>query len=206
MTTRAQLRTAVSRDIRDVTFKTFGTDQVNDLIDMGINEVGLVYPLQMVEVVTPTASIYHYAVRCETAFRVEVYRDDAYYVDLDQADGSSQSGWDLHAGTLFLPKGIVDSLDPNTDAIRVWGYGPRARPDADDDVLELDTRAEMGVRAYARLMAYQSLISDRALYGQWQVVSKNTDVSINQLITQASQFSRDWDRIRNHMRTVRRTG
>lgn len=206
MATRATLRTAVSRDIRDTAFKTFSTDAVNDLIDMGINEVSLVYPLQMVEVIAPTASVYHYAVRCETAFRVEVYRDDAYYADIAQADGPSQSGWDLHAGTLFLPRGVLDSLVPDTDAIRVWGYGPRARPDADDDVLELDTRAEMGVRAYARVMATQALINDRALFAQWQAVSKNTDISINQLITQASQFSREWDRIRNHMRTVRRTG
>lgn len=204
MTTRATLRTAISRDIRDESFLTFTTAQVNDLIDGGIAEVSLVYPLPMVEIVSPVAGVYYYPIRCETVFRAEVYRDDTYYADLPQADGPSQSGWDMHAGNLFFPVATIDALVPETDTIRVWGYGPRARPDDDTDVLELDTRAEFAVRAHARATAYRLLLSDRTLFKQWQIVSKNTDVSVNQLLTMVNEASSEWSSIRNRIRSLRR--
>lgn len=205
MTTRLQLRDRIARDIRDPAYGTFTSAQVDDLMEDGIAEVSLVYPLQIVEIVAPLAGIYYYAVRSEHTFRVEVYRDDEFYREVDQADGPSQSGYDLHASTIFIPKTVIDNLDPDTDDIRIWGYTNRKRPTADGEVLELDDRAEFAVRAYAQWKAYQLLANDRTLFKQWQAQTKNTDISVNQVLTTAQTYSREWDRKRNHLRTVRRS-
>jgi hypothetical protein len=75
---------------------------------------------------------------------------------------------------------------------------------SDGDVLEGDAEAEMGVRLYAALTGYQRLQNDRALFQQWLAIPGNTDVSPTQLDGMANTYLSQWNRHRNHIRTLRR--
>ena len=201
---KATLRASIANDLRDPTMETFSSDQINGFMEDGIVEVSLVYPLQLVEIITPVAGNYYYPIRCEQVFRAEVYENDSYFKTLPMNDGVSQSGIDFHAGVAWVPKAMLDVLDPERDDIRLWGYAMRKRPTTDNEVLELDDRAEFAVRAYAKHAAYQALINDRSLFAQWQVASKNTDITVNQLLQMAANYGREWERKRSNIRIVRR--
>lgn len=164
----------------------------------------MVAPLEIVEIVAPVAATYYYPVRCTSVFRAEVFRDDAFWKSIPVADDGSQSGYDLHANTIWFPKGLIDSMDVALEDIRLWGYAPRLIPTSDSDVLELDALTMFAVRAYAKWQGNLMLASDRSLFDQWQVQTKNTDVSINQIVQMSTSAERAWERARNRVRIIRR--
>ena len=202
--TLLQLRTSVSRDLRDTNNRTFLTSYVDDLINAGIEEVGRLYPIEVVDQITPVASTYAYATDCDTAFRLEQWRSGRLLSVLPQADEDSQSGWDLFAGMLRVPVGFIDAMVPATDRMDLWGYGRRTQLVNPSDVSDLDSSAEWGVRRYARAQAFNLMNNDRAMYKQWQGQSNNTDVSPNQLNQMVSLYASEWDRTRNYLRRLRR--
>jgi hypothetical protein len=203
--TLAQLRTSVSRDLRDTGNRTFLTAYVNDLINAGIEEVGRLYPVETIDSIDVAASTYAYATTLQQAFRCEVWRSGAFSALIPQAEEDSQSGWDLFAGQLLLPKGIIDGLVPATDDLHLWGYDQRIQLVNDNDVSDLDSTAEWGVRHYARAQAFTLMNNDRALFKQWQGQSNNTDVTLSQLSQMVSLYTSEWDRQRNYLRRLRRT-
>jgi hypothetical protein len=203
--TFADLKNALARDIRDPNLVTFKDQMLGDLINMGIDEVGRVYPREVLLDIAPVALTYDYTCALMQAFRVELIRNGRWNGWLaPNEDDSTQGGWELFAGQLHLAEGVVDSLDSVTDVIRVWGYAPRARLVDDADIAELDDKAEFGVRAFGRWMAYQSLLAERALFKQWQATSQNSDISQTQLMGLVTLYSGQWDRERNHLKTLRR--
>lgn len=207
MTTLSQLRTSVARDIRDPNKTTFVDANLTDLINAGISEVSRVCPRETIEDVNPVVGTYIYPVATKTAFRAEVWRDGAFYTLIAHNDemDSSQGGWSLHGGNLIVPNGVIDSgRDFTLDVFKLFGYSGRAQLVNDNDVAELDADTEWGVRAYARFMAFQSMNALRPLFSQWQAQSQNTDVSLNQLEQMVTIYSREWDKTRNHLRTLRK--
>ncbi len=208
MTTLAELRTKVSRDIRDPGNVTFAAAVVDDLINAGMDEVSRVYPQEKVVSVTPVADTFDYDLSSEqmlSIFRVEWLRSDLFHAVLGESAGDTQmDGWEFFAGHLRFPRTSLSTVVVATDEFRVWGYAGRAQLTDDAQVAELDDPGEWGVRAYARMMAFQTLHGDRAQYAQWQAQSNNTDVSPNQLSQMVALYRSEWDRQRNHLRRLRR--
>lgn len=202
--TLAELRESVSRDLRDTANRTFLPEYVNDLINAGIEEVGRLYPLEQVDVIVPIAATYSYATSIETAFRLEWWRSDRLYRVMPEGEDDSQSGWDLFAGELHVPVGMIEQAVVATDEMHLWGYGQRAQLTSDLQVSDLDATAEWGVRRFARSQAFNLMANDRAMFKQWQGQSNNTDVSPTQLNQMVSLYQSEWDRHRNYLRRLRR--
>jgi hypothetical protein len=206
MTTLAELRTKVARDIRDPNFATFTTTQVDDFINGGMMEVSRVYPKEVVDDITPVADTYAYDTTARTPFRVELYdQNGAFLAHIPMnGDESSQGGWEWFAEQVRLPQGHVNEAVGSSYFWRVWGYGERAQLTADGQVADLDVDGEWGVRTYSRWMAYQTMAAERALFKQWQAQSQNTDITQSQMQAMVLTYSQEWDRARNHLRRLRR--
>lgn len=203
--TMLALQTAISRDVHDASNKTFSTAEVNDLINMGIAELNRLQPVEFTEDVTPTDGVYDYALtetRADKVFRVELWRDDAYYQLIPRKNGPSASGWDYFAGTLMLP--AVYSFNAGTDIFKVYGYRVRDPLAVDDDVAEINLEGESLIRAYAQFAVFQRLIASRSLFQQWQTGSNNADISATQLAGFANLYASLWREQRMRMKRLRR--
>ena len=206
---RVTFRQMVSRDLRDANNSVFGPAEVDDLVNFGIVEVSRLYPVEAIEVVDVTTDVasgkvnYIYPTSCSEVWRVEVWRDGVLREQVPLGDENSASGWDAYAGRVSLPPFVT--LDPDAlDSVRVYGYQQRETLHADDDVAEVDPEAEMGVRLYATLRGYQKLQNDRAQFQQWLAIPGNNDISATQLDGMTNTYEAQWNRHRNHIRTLRR--
>lgn len=206
MPTLAELQDKVSRDLRDPTRKVFTDEYLTDLINAGLEEVGRIYPSEVIVTIGVLDDTYQYDMQTASSiYRVEVFRDDTFESVVAEGDGeNSQSGWDLWAGSLRVPKGVVDTLTPGTHWFHVWGYQRYPQLVLDTDNVGLDDSAEWGVRRYARASAFTIMHSDRALFRQWQGASQNSDVTVNQLNQMVGFYTSEWDRTRNYLRRLRR--
>lgn len=208
MSTLAELRTMVARDLRDEGMTTFTPEYIDDLINAGIEEVSRVYPKEIIEHIDLVADTddYPFVSPITNVIRVEIRRDGAFYSTVVQNEDvdSSQGGWEVFAGALRVPNGMTNSLNPSTDEFWVWAYGDRAQLAADDDMADLDVPGEWGVRRFAKATAYALMQNDRALFKQWQAQNLNTDVTVNQLNAMVGLYASEWDRSRNHLRRLRR--
>jgi len=203
----ATLRASVARDLRDPTYKTFSTTEVNDLINAGIVEVSRVAPVESLQSVVFQGNQAEYPVAVTDAFRVELYVDGEYNATIppNTDDDSAQGGWDLFGGMLHVPWSLVPRLSEDTqDTFRVWGYRNRSTLSADNESLEGDADIEQSVRTYALLEGYQRLVNSRALFQQWVQTPGNSDVSPTQLMGFAQTYESQWQRIRQQMRKLRR--
>jgi hypothetical protein len=205
--TRDVLRTAVARDLRDPDGETFTDAELNDLLNYAIVEVGRIYPKQQVEEIAITTDGQSmYPTEAYALFRVEVLEDGKapVGVPINRLDDSGEGGWDLHAGTLWVPRFASQRLLANTHSLRVWGYWPRELFSQDTDVLDGDADTEFAVRTVATLSGYQRLQNDRLLFQQWLTNTGNTDVSPNQLAQTADMYQSQWREMRNRLRTLQR--
>ena len=205
--TRDVLRAAILRDLRDPDGETFTEDEVNDLINHAVVEVGRIYPKQQVEELTITADGQTlYPTEAYSLFRVEVLQEDQTPsgIPLNRLDDSGEGGWDLHAGTLFVPQYVAQRLQADTHTLRIWGYWPRELFSGDTDVLDGDAETEYAVRTVATLNGYQRLQNDRLLFQQWLTNTGNTDVSPNQLAQTADMYQSQWREMRNRLRALQR--
>jgi len=203
------IRSAVARDLRDPDLKTFTETEVNDLINLGMVEVGRVYSKQDVQELTVDDDAQQvYACGAYALFRVEFIKDSVVYAGVpNNADeNSGEGGWDLHGGNLYVPRAFSSHLvADDSPTVRVWGYWPRELFSEDTDVLDGDAETEFAVRTVATLNGYQRLQNDRLLFQQWLTNTGNTDVSPNQLSQTADLYMSQWRDMRNRLRTIQRT-
>jgi hypothetical protein len=204
--TREQLRTAVATDLRDPTGTTFTPTEIDGLINEGISEVSRVYPREATDTVAFVEGVSAYPVDFEQIFRVEWFRDGVYQATIpsNHDDDSAQGGWDHFAGSLHLPWSRVPYMFEATDTLRLWGYQTRNQLTDDAEVFDGDADAEFGVRTYAVLTGYQRLLNSRALYQQWTLESVNSDMGPRWLMAAADSYERQWQRIRQQLRNLRR--
>jgi hypothetical protein len=203
MSTLAQLRAMVSRDLRDPLNATFLPVYVDDLINAGIEEIDRVYPMERVIEISPTVGQVEFDLLGDVSqiVRVEVWgAATTTYRELPEQNGVTGSGWDFWGGKLYVPGGWL--LAPDT--LKVWAYGGRAQLTTDSQIAELDTTSEWGVRHFARASAFNLMQNDRALFKQWQAMSQNSDLSPNQLTQMLATATNEWDRSRNYLRKLRR--
>ncbi len=212
--TRAELRTALARDLRDPDLKTFTDLELNDLINQALVEVGRIYPKQEVqELAVDADGQEQYPCDARALFRVEVISAGQVVRGIAQNSHGlhSQNGWDLHGGVLWLPLHARSGLRiTESPTIRVWGYWPREvmqgnDPLDDEQMADTDAEAEFGVRTYASLMGYQRLQNDRLLFQQWLTNTGNSDVSPNQLAQTADMYQSQWREMRQRLRTLQRS-
>lgn len=214
MTTLADIRVMVARALKDPENRTFDEDTLDDLINSGINEVSQLAPQRFVEDVTPTVGQYRYALISGTAragtraTRVELWdvtlEPSRFLHRIAPANeaplaDSSENGYRVHNGELWLPSRFADSLDPDAYVIRVWGETPYlqlASPAAETD---LSTAALWAVRERATLSGYEHLAAERALFKQWQAETHNTDVSFASLLNLITVWEQKWQRRRKQL-------
>ena len=207
--TLGDLADAVARDLRDPEYQSFDAETVQDMIRLAFVEVGRVYPKETVEYILAVEDQYQYALTVEDPFRVEVYdaERNAELLPYGGGEGEVDRGWEFFGGTLYLVEGTSFDADEDEevgDYLRVWGYIPRQPPTSTDDVCDIDGPAEQAIRSYCKLQAFESLVSDRSLFGQWASLPGNTDVSLGQTLQMVDIFRRQWEQRRRQLKLIRR--
>jgi hypothetical protein len=203
-----ELRDSVESMLRDSDNEAFTAAEVDSLINQGIVEVNRLYPMAEIEDVDiidtdDDGNIdREYTVASTEISRVEVWRDGAYRMSIEQMDSEANSGWDLWGTTFVLPTFAL--LDETQDTVKLYGYQDRDVLTAGTDVLESDAEAEYAIRQYAVLMGYQRLQNDRSLYQQWLKAPGNNEMSPNQLDNMVNTYIAQWERTRGHLRRLRR--
>jgi hypothetical protein len=200
------LFTAVSRDLRDEANKTFTKPMVIDLINEGIAELNRIRPIEQVVELDP-ADWPYFSVNLDNVFLVEWQNEEAYPFQTvpegDRGDTGTQGGWDFFGGVLYMPGAMTPPA--LTAGVRAWGYGTREPLLADADQAGFqDASDEQAVRAYARYTAAEMLLHERALFGQWQTQSNNTDVSPTQMLQITSTLQQEWGDLRKRLTRLRR--
>lgn len=204
------LRAAVSRDLRDPDNQTFTLLEIDDLINGAIAEVGRIYPKSEVrELAVDEDGRSTYSTDALALFRVEVIKDGRIVAGIpsNSLSTSSNGGYDLHGGTLYVPYFVSANLKvDDSPTLRIWGYFPREPMTGDPgDILDSDDLDfEFGVRTYATLMGYQRLQNDRILFQQWLTNTGATDVSPNQLAQTADMYQSQWGAMRQRLRHLQR--
>ena len=199
---------ALARDLRDPDKQTFDESMLSDYVRLAFIEVGRIYPKEAVEYVLLVADSYQYGMTLEDIWRVEVYTASGTITSLGASNGEETGdGWEFYAGTLYLVDGTPFDADTDEDVgdyLRVWGYLPRYPPTDTDELCDVDGPAEAAIRVHAKMQAYRSLVSDRALFSQWAAQPGNTDVGMNQVIGMVDVFERQWQQQRRQLKLIRR--
>jgi hypothetical protein len=208
--TLSALRTLVRRDLRDSgATPTWSTDEINDMIKWGTQEVSRVRPQETYETASYTAPAVGAFFTIDTLTLDAVYRVDAYnsagkllltvpFSQVSEANG----GWDFIDGKLHMPQYFVL---PNNCTLRVFGYKHYTQPTTDASSIELDDDATNAVRAWVQKEAMFMLISDRVRFQQWQVASGASDTNSIQLAQLYNAADRRWTSISKAVRRVRKT-
>ena len=208
--TLSALRTIVRRDLRDSgATPTWSTDELNDMIKWGVQEVSRVRPQETYETASYTAPAVGAFFTIDTLTLDAVYRVDAYnsggkllltvpFSQVSEANG----GWDFIDGKLHMPQYFVL---PNNCTLRVFGYKHYTQPTSDSSTIELDDDATNAVRAWVAKEAMFMLISDRVRFQQWAVASGASDTNSIQLAQLYSAAQRRWEQMSKAIRRIRKT-
>lgn len=206
MATLSDLRTALAIDLRDTSNATWSTPEIDRLINQGIDALSVVYPKEIVQTVgTVSAGVSSYSVSDFTNIsKVSFYASDGTYrMTLDPALGDPNSGWEVHAGVLYLPPSYT--FEPGS-TIHVFGYGRYIQLAASTSTTDLDSTGTWAVMVFAQAEALGRLISDRARFQQWQANSNGSDVTALGMAQLASAARARWQEERQRLRRMRKTG
>lgn len=214
----ATLITRVATAVRDPDFATFTSDEVIDLINVAISEVGAIAPDFFQEDIAPVADTLTYILRSDEfggiaipeieVVRIEVWDGTTTPASpirvMQAASGefanSSETGWFNWGGTLYVNTAFLALLKGHEDdyVIRVWGYSPYVQLDVENNTTSsMSDAVAWAVVARCEVEAIQRLLADRQLYTQWQTRSGNTDVSPAALMNALNIAQNDWRR-RSH--------
>ena len=225
MATRETLRTQIYRELRDPDGKSWQEQEINDLINSGINAVSEFSPQELREDIAytfpyttaegaygklkevSTESVFH------NVFRVTMLdEDDKVNADLPPSIGGVSSGWEFWNGKIQLPEAMyyrstivtVDGDEHEQVKLRVYGYGRHEL--LDDDVTEatLSDQEQQACRTYVVAQALSRLMTDRANFQQWQIASGASDTSISELAVLANAARQRWYEERGRLRKMRR--
>lgn len=211
MSTLADLRTSVSRALRDPDNRVFTTNDVTDMVNAALAEIGRIAPARFLEVIDPVENEFNYTLQ-STVFdtatpEIEVSRVEIWDVTttpytprgiVPPASAGytnySNTGWALRDGVLELPYSTVKALDGREDdfQIKVWGYRPYAPLSADEDASGLSHEREEALKVYCWMEALRRLNIERDLFTQWQTRAGNSDVSPAGLMNMYSLAREEW--------------
>ena len=206
-TSLSDLRTYVAQDLRDTGNATWDTNEIDALVNQGIDALADIYPKEIVQTVaTVAASTYSYAAASFTnIYRLDIYSSAGSYGGiLPCGTGEdANSGYELHGGVLYLP--ALYSLTAGT-TLRAFGYGRYIQLSAASSVTDLDASGIWAVRVFCQAKAFGRLLSDRAQFQQWQSNSNNTDVTAIGLAQLWQSARAEWRDERARLRRVRKLG
>jgi hypothetical protein len=225
-----EMRTTLARTLRDPNGVVFTSDMLDDFIREALSDMSGYRPIEATEsqVFDPdTVPITDESVTPETLSYVwqVVFRNDDLvadplqtliipYVSMGEA-AFALSGWDYYAGRVVIGRhalyGITEwyrwSGVPLT--IVMSGYRDHMLPlaaDGDDQLLDLyDVTDQLCLTRTCRMLGFQMLTNDRALYQQWLAATNNTDVSPTQLQGMLNIAQGDVERQRKRSAVIRRT-
>ena len=204
MATLADLRTGLSRDLRDTSNATFSVSEIDDLINQGIDAVGDLYPREIVQTIgTVSAGVVSYAASSYTrVYRLDVYTSaGSYRTEIPQGIGGANTGWEFHGGIIYLPPSYTWTAG---DTLRAFGYGRYVQLSASTQTTDLDATATWAVRVFGQKEAFERLISDRVKFQQWQSNSNATDVTALGLAQLASSARQRWRNEQIRLRRMRK--
>lgn len=207
MATLADLRTYVSRDLRDTGNATWSVAEVDDLINQGIDALADVYPKEIVQTIgTIAAGTYSYAAASFTnLYRLDFYTSDGtYHGQLDHGfGGGANGGWELHGGVVYIPPSYTFQTG---DTLRAFGYGRYIQLSASTATTDLSSEGIFAVRVFAQAEAFGRMIADRVKSQQWQSNSNATDTTALGLAQIAGSAARRWEKEKSRLRRLRKTG
>lgn len=220
MTSFVDLRTALSRALRDPGADTFVADTLNDLINTALVEVGRIAPTQFKQDITPVADTIAYRLRSDVfsvaipeieVTRVEFWDNSVtppralFTVRPRKGEWSRATfaGWEVWNGTLNLTNDQAVFLDPARHVIKVWGYSPYPPLVNDNDILPVSFSLEKALIAFCRVEALRRLSISRDLFTQWQSQPNNSDVSPAGLLSALANAEDEWKRRSRQLTIIR---
>jgi hypothetical protein len=208
-TTLAALTTTCRAALRDSSATpVFSATEIGDAIGRGIVAIDGLYPKEIIGSVAISASVYTYAIPTgmDTCFRVELYNSDGTFDNpIPEGDSTPNSGWQIHASTLFVPAWSYTS----GQTLRVWGYGPWAYIDSSSSssaTTDLDRIGLAAIPVFVRLAIYEELMVDRAKFAQYEAIPGANDATLLGILQLKESARRDWAQEVSRLRTMRKTG
>jgi hypothetical protein len=183
------------------------------LINRGIDAIGSVYPSETVDSVAFTQPINgsSFTVALTTVswpIRVDVYDNDSKYREtVYPANGEGpDSGWEIHAGILYLPTRYTLAVGQGT--LKIFGYGDWTQINTaqTSSITNLDVTAANAVKVFVEAESLSMLTFDRAQFQQWQVGSGNSDVTALGMNNLAMSAQQRWRQEKNRIRRFRKNG
>lgn len=206
MSTLATLRTELARAVRDPDNVTFSTDELNDVINQGIAQLGYFHPREAVESIALSVNVASYTT--DTLFtkiyRLDIYKSGVYSGTLASNTGDGpNSGWELHAGIIYFPPAYVVG---SAESARIFGYAAYPSLTTDGAEPDFDVAGEFAVKLFAQVELFGRLVSDRSAFQQWQANPANTDVTALSLESIYAQHQRRWADEKRSLRRMQKTG
>lgn len=207
-TTLGDIQTTLARQLRDISFATFSTAEMNDWINRGIDSIADVNPREVTDYsITISSNVYTYTPTQSFAniYRVDIHSSsDSYLGVLPKGLGEGRdSGWEWHAGILWLSPNWPLSAGYK---LRIFGYARYIQLSASSSTTDMDTAAINAVIAFAEAEALSALEIDRAKFQQWQATPGNSDVGLLHVATARRDAERRWREEQRRLRRMRKLG
>jgi hypothetical protein len=222
-TTVATFQTRLARVLRDPDGKVFDSDDLLDMINSGLAEIGRIAPAQFKEEIDPVVDTFDYTLQqsvfSEAIPEIEVERVELWDATVTPAKPTtllqpasaeyvnySTVGWAMRDGILELPYSVVNYMgaDVANFVIKVWGYRPYARMVETTDYLGVSNEREEALKVYCWLEGLRRLNTDRDLFTQWQTRAGNSDVSPAALMNMYNIAREEWKQRARQITVLRR--
>lgn len=216
MSTFDELVTTVSRTLRDPDGKTFTSTEIGDMVKSGLVEVGRIAPERFQQDIIPVAGQLEYALMRGDP-EIEVVKVEVWHIATDdygvrfmakfragakEYTNSSDVGWRIWNGTLYLSNPQEYFIDPDVHYLRVWGYSPYEQVSGGTP-MPCSYELEKAIESYCRVEAFRRLTMDRDLFTQWQTIPNNSDVTAGGLMSALTVAEDDWRRRKRDIYLIR---
>lgn len=220
--TRSTIRTEIRRDLRDPDAKTWSNDEINDLINAGIDAISDLSPIEDTEdyqYTMPNTAGNNMGISLSftptkpfgNIFRIDVLDSTNRFVEtLPISTGNGWgNGWQWFGNKVHLPAGysyptyLVEISGEKYERVtaKIWGYKRHALLTSDGTASDLSDQEKNAVKIYVQAEALQRLMVDRADFQQWQIASGSSDMTISELSVLASSARTRW---RMEMQRIRK--
>lgn len=203
MATLSDMRTEVSRKLRDTTNDIWTVAEIDDAINQGIDSLAAFYPREIVSnVATIAASTFSYSTASFTnIYRIEQYSGTTFKGVIPHGIGGGDSGWETHGGVLYLPAGYTFTTGY---VLRAYGYGAYVQLSAATQTTDLDTSGLWAVKVFAQTECISGLLNDRLKFQQWQADTNSTDVTLLALTQTYNSLRAKWSAERQRLKRMRK--
>lgn len=203
MATLSDMRTEVSRKLRDTSNEIWTTTEVDDAINQGIDALAAFYPREIVSnFATVAAGVQSYAASSFTnIYRIEQYSGTTFKGVIPHGIGGGDSGWESHGSVIYLPAGYTFTTGY---VLRAYGYGAYVQLSASTQTTDLDTSGQWAVKVFAQVECISALLNDRVKFQQWQVDTNSTDVTLLALTQTYNSLRSKWNGERQRLKRMRK--